>query len=270
MQFIVFGFPRQGTDFLMKCIGHMKYHREFFNGLCTMRKYRSEIRSLFGDETLPDKIFVQPSMEMIQSVVGQTWNKTDRQVTKEVFCYTKVPLFKQLGFDMCMMFRRTEHTFPTSKPNYIQPIFSGFINTKQEDFEDPKLQELHAYVTKRNITDSQTQQVLAHVIAWTILLQHAYALNIPVLIYDELMEQTQEQLEDTLKAALYPSFSTADIRTMSAKMVKDRIWDRANREEAFNSQVRPMVQSEYNCVLTELERLNIVPNKVLKRFFVPI
>ena len=216
-------FPRQGTDFLMRCVsrGH-RYSREYFNSCCSR-----VVGGWFGCERNADGIFMRPSEEEFDSVFSR-WSRS-YDMNKEVFSFVKSDLFAS-RCSVAYLFRDREHTFPSSLPSLIIPIFEAFVS---HDFgRNTVWGEASRYVSLMGVNDVRVKQVLIHELMWRLQLWSCPA---PVLRYSDLMESDRSELVSILSSALpswVDSFAVAD------RILSDRKWDRGIRESRWHKFVR--------------------------------
>lgn len=212
--FTLLSFPRQGTDFLMGCVapGH-RYSREYFNSCC------SASVPWFGCERNAGGIFVRPTETEFDSVFSG-WSRK-YAMNKEVFSFVKADLFASRSC-VAYLFRDREHTFPSSLPGLIVPIFDAFVS---HDFgRDTVWGEASRYVSLMGVGDLRVKQVLIHELMWRLQLWSCPA---PLLRYSELMESDRSGLESVLGSCL-PDW--VDSKAVAARVSKARKWDRDVRE----------------------------------------
>lgn len=188
---MLLSFPGQGSDFLMGCIvdgnQNLRYTKEFFNPACVSIEYKNKIEQTFGCEYNPDKIFVN-NHNALEHIFQNTWNKTDLNITKEVFGFSKVS-FYQKKFDLFALYRNRSCTFPTSRAGYIIPIFE-FLTSKETN------NEIKLYLNKFKNKNDTAKQALTHVLCWAI--QFNEAQDIQVINYSQLMNLEKEELDKYL------------------------------------------------------------------------
>lgn len=216
--FTLLSFPRQGTDFLMGCVspGH-RYSREYFNSCC------SASVPWFGCERNPGGIFMKPSEAEFNSVFSG-WSRR-YVMNKEVFSFVKSDLFAS-RCSVAYLFRDREHTFPSSLPSLVLPIFEAFVS---HDFGKGTVWgEASHYVSLMGVRDVRLKQVLIHELMWRLQLWSCPA---PVLRYSDLMESDRSGLVSILSSAL-PSW--VDSCAVADRILSSRRWDRGFRESRWS------------------------------------
>jgi hypothetical protein len=165
MQHILISFPGQGTDFFMNCLvssnSNLIYHREFFNPVCTLPKYEQKIKSVFGNENNPEKIFFY-NENLLKYVYFNTWVFEKFNISKEVFGFAKISFLKKY-FKLFSLYRSRKLTFPTTRSKYIMPIFDAFI---KQDYSNYEVQnEIQIYLKSFSFNNIE-KQVLSHIFCW--------------------------------------------------------------------------------------------------------
>lgn len=200
-QYMLVSYPRQGTDFFMSCLREsnpkVDYYREFFNPICNIGRYKQLITEGFGSEINPNKIFYYDE-NIFEDIYKRTWQSRNRYNTnKEVFGFIKLPFYKK-HFELFSLYRHRKYTFPSSKPNFIQPIFDGFLFYNYP--QNPILNQIKKYLLpKRILYNLIDKQVLSHILCWYIQFMFFQENNIKVMDYDVIMNLEEEELDEYLK-----------------------------------------------------------------------
>lgn len=241
-QYMLISFPGQGTDFFMDCLcksnNNIKYYREFFNPICSIPNYKTSIESAFGCELNPKKIFFN-DQAVLENVFKNTWPKTDFNFTKEVFSFTKVSFYNK-HFKLFALYRHRNNTFPTTRGNYILPIFDAFLS---ENFECELKNEIKFFL--KNIkTNNLTKQVLSHIFCWFIQFHEIQKNNIQVIKYYPLTHLEKEDLDQYLKENLFEE--------LNCSLLHENIISKRNKE------IRKKRYEEYNNLGVEEVCVNFI------------
>ena len=192
-------YPRQGTDWIMKCFGHEKtengrfgYYREYFNLIVNRR--RSAIFRTFhmGTEINPDDIFKELTKDQFSKLLNKSWKSDKIYMTKENFSFSKIPCFCD-EFNCFVMYRHRKFTFPTSREDYVNGIYESFLNNVYSKKEFNDLREFCKPQMFKN------RLVISHIIAFTFVFYYAQENNLPIINYEDLITNTNTQLEKKLE-----------------------------------------------------------------------
>lgn len=232
VQHMVVGFPRQGTDFFMKCLvesnQNLRYYREFFNPSCTLPIYEQKIKSVFGSEGYTKNIFFNDE-KYLQKVYQNTWTNTKFNITKEVFSFTKVPFFYK-HFNLLAMFRHRHDTFPTTKPYYIIPIYYSFLNANPLfKFSFNYYEETKRYLETIKINDI-LKQTLMHTLCWFIQFRHIQNTKTKVLNYSKLMDLNEADLDEYLKNNMPETLYNTSLASVIIKNKDEKIKQKINQK----------------------------------------
>jgi hypothetical protein len=203
-QYMLVSFPRQGTDFFMSCLQEsnpkVDYYREFFNPICNIGHYKQLVSEGFGSENNPNKIFYYDE-KILEDIYKRSWVFRNRYNTdKEVFGFIKLPFYKK-HFELFGLYRHRKYTFPSSKSNFIQPIFDAFLFYSYP--QNPILNQIKNYLLpKRVLYNLVDKQVLSHILCWYIQFMFFQENNIKVMDYDIIMNLEEQELDEYLKEKL--------------------------------------------------------------------
>ena len=254
--YIVFSYPRQGTDWFMKSCGfehnkisyNIKYFREYFN-LIVNRKYQRLFRFVHGTEINHEQIFYESFDKEFDEIIEKSWNKDRYSITKENFSYTKVPLFKKYYNESIILYRHRKYTFPTTRIDYVDKIYSSFI---YNNYSNQKFQLLKEFCIEKNFTNTI---ILSHIIAFTFLFYYAYQYNIQVINWEDLISLPKEQLGCCL--------SIVDNKLFSENISNTRIsvTDMKEKERRYFTYYS---ENECTILLDYIEKLEIISKKHLE------
>ena len=271
----IFSYPRQGTDWLMKCLGHEKnengrkgYFREYFN-LIVNRRRAGFLRSWnMGTEVNSDDIFTESCITDLEHLLGKTWKRDGIKMTKENFCYSKIPAFVHNNFDCFIMYRHRKYTFPTSRPDYVIGIYESFLKRKYS---------VDSFNTLRDFCKEELFEhkiILSHIIAFVFMFYYAQKYNLQVLNYEELITEdkvylirifrniecniswqyinTPEQTVDNIVSTRMTNLQSSDI-----KLADNDLQNRIQKYKALNC--------EHECerLISFVEKLGILEKRYI-------
>ena len=127
----IFSYPRQGTDFFMSCMGCVHkdnnrtkcYYREYFNSIVNPR-YKILFKKIHGNELNYESIFFNDfDKDCFNEIIKKSWLKDNLKITKENFSFIKIPYFVTY-FNSLILYRHRKYTFPTSRPDFIENIYT--------------------------------------------------------------------------------------------------------------------------------------------------
>jgi hypothetical protein len=218
--FTLLGFPRQGTDFFAKCLVHgQRYKREYFNPCVNPDP---DVRRWFGCERSPRNIFLRPDEETFAQMFAK-W-RGQFNMNKENFSFFKSDLFMSRSW-VVYLFRDREHTFPSSRPDFILPIFDAFVSSS---FNSGTVwHEASRYLSLMNVADEKVKQVLIHEAMWRL---QVWSAPCPVLFYSDLMEFSESELTSKL-SALIPEW--VDVGAAARRIAFVRKWNKTLRENRW-------------------------------------
>jgi hypothetical protein len=196
--------PRSGTDFLCESfMGQetVRYYREYFNPICNGSRAPALLRG-FGDERFEfsGRIMTEISNDAFLSILADTWSNDGYNTTKENFSAVKLHHFVPL-FNVVILIRKIQHTFPTSRPEYIAPIATSFM------FCGPyrsiplamELNEVRRFMTNLSFLDPQELSLAAYAVQHFILIDAAARFDIPVIRYENMITKSGADLESALR-----------------------------------------------------------------------
>jgi hypothetical protein len=221
----IISFPRSGTDFFCEALTrdrHIRYFREYFNPLCNPKR-ESQLSAHFGDERTQTHLNIMREIaaEDFDATLANTWRADRYNTTKENFSATRVAHFAR-HFNIVMLTRRLYHTFPTSRPDFIVPIFHSFLLAGEYRSIAParELNELRHYLCKDvHVADYRHAGILAYIVQHYILLFEAARMAAPVIVYEDLIALPRPALEQAL--ACLTNFGAAPA-TVAAALEKSR------------------------------------------------
>lgn len=217
--FMLLSCPKQGTDFFVKSLisSNQKviYHREYFNPLCNTDRYNLLSESFGDSHHNEDKLW---SFDCNLDAAYNAWLNDGNNFTKENYLVTKLDYFAE-KFDMCFLYRSRFHTFPSSKPEFIEVLLDSFLKTnitKWPRYADT-FSRLQAYLLSKEYT-SQVKPVIAHTLHWYFAFKEASRLSIPVIDFDYVMLQDEENINQAL--SVIPAWCYKKVA--AANFVKNR------------------------------------------------
>jgi len=224
-EFCVLSLPRQGTDFFMSCIRSQgSYHREWFNPHPTCNgSFKNTLLPHFGNENEISGLFSRPTQKEFDDILS-VWRGLGLNIAKEVWSFAKSDFFAS-SIHTVYLFRNRRHTFPSSRPDFYEAIWSGFMGASSAK---GIMQEVRRYLICRGISDPREKQIVGHSAAWAI---QFYFASPQVIYYDKLMELSSDALVPYLQNAL-PSW--VDVNSVSANIESRRTWDKSSREDSYN------------------------------------
>lgn len=260
MDICVFGYPRQGTDWFMKCAGYEKdnngkngYYREYFN-LIVNRRYTNLFKNIMGTEINSKYIFYESNEFEINNLIEKTWKKDKLKITKENFCYTKIPLMIK-HFDCFILYRHRKHTFPTSREDYIKGIYESFL---KNDYKINSFNRIKSFC--KNCNFNHTFE-LSHIISYTFTFYYANIYNIPVILYHDLVTNTQEEILQNIQAIKWNFRLSKELFVKNVLQTRMSVEQLEKREERYYS-----LNAEEECkiLITFIKNLNILDPKYLE------
>jgi len=242
-QYMLFSFPRQGTDFFMDCLissnSNLKYYREFFNPICAVPKYTKKISEAFGSENNYKKIFFY-NEDLLEGVYSDTWKLENFNITKEVFSFSKIYFFKK-HFELFALYRSRRNTFPTSRPDFILPIFNSFIEENYFHFEVKN--EIKNYL-KTFFFNNIEKQVLSHIFCWFLQFHEIQKSEIKLIQYYPLMSLEKDGLDEYLNKNIPEELYN---KALSESIIKKR-----------NKEIQPKRYCDYKDLNVESTCLNFI------------
>jgi hypothetical protein len=200
---VLISFPRSGTDFLCSSfLGQqtIRYYREYFNPICNEPRAQALVRG-FGDERFEffSQIMTEISNDAFWSILADTWGHDGYNTTKENFSATKLHHFVPI-FNIVILARKIQHTFPTSRPDYIAPIASSFM------LSGPyrslplamELNEIRSFMTNLAFLGPQELSLAAYAVQHFILVDASVRFGIPIIRYEDMITKSGPALEDVL------------------------------------------------------------------------
>jgi hypothetical protein len=175
------------------------------------------------------------------SVMEKSWKLDAFNTTKENFSASKIDHFYR-HFNIIMLARSLYHTFPTSRPEYIVPIFNSFMINKPYRMIAiaGEMNELRSFLSYIAIENFHHAGIAAYIIQHYALFLESVRLNIPLISYENIMEKDGPELENILQPVI--QFGAAPSKLAQAlKMSKEKssihLGHRRNRfYEIFPSQ----------------------------------
>ncbi len=179
----------------------IRYYREYFNPICNEPRAPALLRG-FGDERFEffSRIMTEISSDAFLSILADTWTHDDYNTTKENFSAVKLHHFVPL-FNIVILIRKIQHTFPTSRPEYIAPIATSFM------FSGPyrsvplamELNEVRRFMTNLSFTDPQELSLAAYAVQHFILVDAGARFGIPIIRYEDMIMKSGPALEGVLR-----------------------------------------------------------------------
>jgi hypothetical protein len=203
----IISFPRSGTDFFcdsLKTDPNIKYFREYFNPVCNSKR-EDALVPFFGDESIANYMHIMKEIDdtSFSSVMDKSWKLDQFNTTKENFSASKIDHFDRY-FNVIMLARSLYHTFPTSKPEYIVPIYNSFMisNPYKMISIASEMNELRSFMSYISIENFHQAGIAAYMIQHYALFLESSRLNISVISYEDIMEQDGPELETTLQPVI--------------------------------------------------------------------
>lgn len=220
----VLSLPRQGTDFLMKCVRDQgNYQREWFNPCPHCNgKFAEILLPYFGSESQKEGLFAIPPKEHFERVL-EIWRRSKLNMAKEVWSFAKSQMFVQ-SIPTIYLFRKRRHTFPSSRPDFFMAIWDSL---ESSSCNSGLVGEIKSYVASRRISDPREKQVVIHSACWALQFCSAPS---QVLQYDKLMDLSRDELVEYLSQRL-PSW--VDASKVATNIENKRVWNKKEREAAY-------------------------------------
>lgn len=226
-QNVLLSSPRSGTDFLCDSLTEqdgIRYYREYFNPICNELRAPALLRG-FGDERFESsgRIMTEISGDAFLSILADSWSHDGYNTTKENFAAVKLHHFVPL-FNVVILIRKMQHTFPTSRPDYMAPIATSFM------FSGPyrsvplamELNDVRRFMTNLSFLDPQELSLAAYAVQHFILVDAADRFGIPIIRYEDMITQSGTALEAALRGL--ESF-TVDVAALARVIERGRTLD---------------------------------------------
>lgn len=207
MNFMLISCPKQGTDFLMKGLlvnKRLRYQREFFNPIT------NSIPSVVASCGSHVETYNVASDDQFNDAISE-FKHSGLNCTKENYLTFRVPLLVQ-DFTLTALHRKRIHTFPSTKPEFIEAILISFL---QRNYSDKWLTEIQLYL--KAVT--RCKEVYAHTLNWYIMFRYCNTYGIPVIEYDKILTLNANRLNVYLKNRL-PEFVYKD--SISKRLINIR------------------------------------------------
>lgn len=213
---ILLSYPRQGTDWFMKCIMPLnRYHREYFNFI-TNKKHTKILKEVFGNENNIEKIFYECTEDEFLNAYNKTWKLDNVRSTKENFCHIKCKHIYKYFKNVYILYRHRKYTFPTTRERYIVGMYESFLQNK---YSVHKFNKIRDFCKEKKFENTL---ILSHIISFCILMYYAQLFDIPIINWYDLVTFTEDQLKELYEKSKLENF-TVDYKKWINNVMKTRI-----------------------------------------------
>lgn len=258
--YIIFSYPRQGTDWFMSCCGYnhneihngIRYFREYFN-IIVNRRYYTQLYYVHGTEINWKAIFYESDEKQFDKVMDLTWNRDHYQMTKENFSFSKMPLFMKYSKESVILYRHRKFTFPTSREDYVKNIYDSFL---QNEYQLDIFKKLKQFCIESNF---KNKIVLSHIIAFTFMFYYADLYNIFVINWEDLICLPRSEIANHL--------SFVDTESYKSKICESRMsrYDKDQRNLKYVEYDKQYgCESECTILINFIKESNMISEKYLK------